>query len=355
MTAPISWQPNATADLVIRHLVEGRAVVLPSESTYEVAVSGLRPEALAALPANRAIVLGAGAELFDWMPHLRGAGARLMRKLGPGPVVLRANGGFASGLWPRLPKETQAAVARGGLLAVRWPNHPIWNELRQSGLPLVTAAIPGAVTAESAAKLVGKDDAVIVDGGATQYGGVPTVIRVEGGRCLVEQPGVLLQEQIDELAACYTLFICTGNTCRSPLADAICKKLVADELGCSPDELKGRGFCVQSAGLAAMMGSDVSPDAAIVAADYGADLTQHKSRMVTMEMLMWADHLFAMTHGHCYTLESILVEGMTLPRMLSPNMEDIADPIGGALADYRTCAHQIHACLQARLPEFLES
>jgi protein-tyrosine phosphatase len=103
------------------------------------------------------------------------------------------------------------------------------------------------------------------------------------------------------------------------------------------------------------MGTDASPDAATVAADYGADLARHKSRMVTMEMLMWADHLFGMTAGHCYTLESILVEGMTLPRMLSPHMEDIADPIGGAVADYRTCAHQIHACLQARLPEFLES
>ena len=77
--------------------------------------------------------------------------------------------------------------------------------------------------------------------------------------------------------------------------------------------------------------------------------------MVTMEMLAWADHLFAMTNGHCSTLESIALEGMAHPRMLSPVHQDIADPIGAELAAYRTCADQILTCLKARLPEILES
>jgi len=46
---------------------------------------------------------------------------------------------------------------------------------------------------------------------------------------------------------------------------------------------------------------------------------------------------------------------MAQPRMLSPNHEDIIDPIGAETAAYRTCAHQIMACLHARLPELLES
>ena len=44
------------------------------------------------------------------------------------------------------------------------------------------------------------------------------------------------------------LFVCTGNTCRSPLAEALCKRMLADRLGCEPGELEARGFVVRSGG-----------------------------------------------------------------------------------------------------------
>jgi protein-tyrosine phosphatase len=222
-------------------------------------------------------------------------------------------------------------------------------------LPFVSLAIPGAVTAEDAARLLGDQVAGVVDAGPTQLGGVPTVARIEGRQCIVEQPGLLDQEQVDALAVCRILFLCTGNTCRSPLAEALCVKLLAERLGCTPAALNQHGFLVQSAGLAAMMGGAASADGVRVAADLGADLSQHRSRMVTMEMLLWADHLFAMTAGHCYSIESIAAAGLPTARLLSPDEQDIADPIGGELADYRACAQQILACLEQRLPELLES
>src|SRR5262245_13326749 len=103
MTERISWQPNELPKQVIRHLLEGRAVALPTESTYEIVGSALNPDSLSQVSANQypALVLFDFGELFDWMPLLRGAGARLFRKLGAGSVTLRANGGYRIGLYDR--------------------------------------------------------------------------------------------------------------------------------------------------------------------------------------------------------------------------------------------------------------
>ena len=341
--------------------MEGECVALPTEASYELVASALHPgatERLRSLKAPEqtpAVVLFEHAQLLDWLPRLRGSGARLFRKLGPGPVGLRADAGCASGLLSRLPGPIRDMLVQAGRMTVRWPAHPIWGELGQAGLPLVSVPVEGGVNAEETAKHVGSVAACIVDAGATQFGGPVTIVKAVGRRCLVERLGVLLQEQIDELAVCRILFICTGNTCRSPMAERLCAKLLSDHLGCAPADLSQQGFCVQSAGMAAMMGGEASPDAVRVAAELGTDLASHRSRMATWEMFAWADHVFAMTAGQWYALRDIAAATMPPPSMLSPRHEDIADPIGGELADYRTCAHQILECLKERLPELLES
>ncbi len=274
--------------------------------------------------------------------------------MGAGPVMLRADAGFALGLWSRLPDGVRHNLVLDNRIGVRWPNHPIWRELRQFGIPLVSTPIPAGSNAAEAAQLRGVHVACVVDAGQTARSAVPTVVRVAGRRIAVEQPGAMSAEQIDELALCRIVFICTGNTCRSPMAQALCTKLLADALGCPPGELKRRGFCVESAGLAAMTGAQASPDAVSVVGELGAELADHSSRMVTLEVLQWADYLFGMTAGHCWTLESVPAP-IPAPRILAIDGTDIADPIGGAWADYKTCAHQILESLQQRLPELLEA
>ena len=354
-----TWQPNESCDLVIRHLVEGKCVALPTESTYEIVASVLHLEAGASMHRFEAaeqipaIILGDYANLFDWLPLLAGAAPRLFRKMGPGPLTLSADGGFSYGIWPRLPEESRRLVIREGRIAVRWPAHAIWDELRPIGLPLVSVPVKGATNAEVTAQLTGADCASIIDAGPTQYGAVPSFLQAADRRCCLLREGGLSREKIEQLALCRILFICTGNTCRSPMAEVLCAKLLADQLGCSPSELNQKGFYVQSAGLAAMMGAEASPDAVRVAADFGADLSGHRSRTASMEMLLWADHTFAMTGSHLYSLAGIA--NIPEPRLLSPAGEDIPDPISGELADYRTCAEQIIQCLKQRLPELLES
>ena len=66
---------------------------------------------------------------------------------------------------------------------------------------------------------------------------------------------------LHRIGARWTVFVCTGNTCRSPLAEGLCKKLLAERLGCPAEELPQRGFLVISAGIAAMMGGEAAAEA----------------------------------------------------------------------------------------------
>src|SRR5262249_43476051 len=104
--------------------------------------------------------------------------------------------------------------------------------------------------------------------------------------------------------SCHILFVCTGNTCRSPLAQAMCARLLADRLGCEPADLPARGFSVQSAGLAAMIGAEATAEAVAVAREMGADLSGHKSQPLTRELLAQTDLLFTMTQAHLHILNS---------------------------------------------------
>jgi protein-tyrosine phosphatase len=360
MPAILPWQPNATSDVVLSHLLAGDCVALPTESTYEIVGSALSVDAVHRLErfassSVGAIVISDYLRLKEWLPLLGGAGNRLIRKLGPGPITLQAEAGFTRGLWARLPDAARKLMVRHDLIAVRRPAHPIWAELGTVDLPLISVALAGGALAADVASLPGADVTCIVDAGPTAFGQLPSIAKAEGRRCMLLKEGGLTRDQFDDLTTCNILFICTGNTCRSPMAAGLCAKLLADQFGCLPGDLKQHGFSVQSAGLAAMMGAPASPDAIVVAAEFGADISAHSSSMITLDSLLSADHIFAMTAAHWYTMKSIPVAAMPEPRLLSPQDEDVSDPIGGERSDYLACANQILDCLRQRLPELLEN
>jgi len=152
---------------------------------------------------------------------------------------------------------------------------------------------------------------------------------------------------------CHILFVCTGNTCRSPLAQALCARLLADRLGCEPAELADRGFFVQSAGLAAMIGAEATAEAVAVARELGADLRGHKSQPITLDLLAQTDFLFAMTQAHLEMLAALDLPQRPVLSLLSGG-EDIADPIGCSPEVYRECGRQIRHHLETRLADLLQ-
>ena len=133
------------------------------------------------------------------------------------------------------------------------------------------------------------------------------------------------------------LFVCTGNTCRSPMAEGI-YNAKSVPLGLTPAE---------SAGIFAVPGDPVTPNAVTAAAAYGADISAHRARPVTAELLASCDVVFCMTPSHLAALVARFPDCAAKCRLLDEH--GIPDPYGGDLACYRQTAAAISAAIDAYL------
>ena len=126
------------------------------------------------------------------------------------------------------------------------------------------------------------------------------------------------------------IFICTGNTCRSPMAEGLFRAHGGEDK---------TGLTVASAGLFTQDGMPASQNAVAAAAELGADITAHRSRMLTPELARDARYLVCMTGAHYDRLCELFPDCADKVFTLLP--EDISDPFGGDLETYRRAAAEI--------------
>lgn len=133
------------------------------------------------------------------------------------------------------------------------------------------------------------------------------------------------------------IFVCTGNTCRSPMAEGLLRALL-DERGIDDVE-------VSSAGLMAVDGDRVSDNSAAAMREIGLDISAHRARKLTLEMLN-ADRIITMTASQAAMLRQFTDRAAPMPR-------EIPDPFGGDLDAYRRCRDAIRDALPTVLEELL--
>jgi glycine hydroxymethyltransferase len=145
----------------------------------------------------------------------------------------------------------------------------------------------------------------------------------------------------------HVLFVCTGNICRSPMAEGLFKKLVAGR-----DDIH-----VQSAGVSAGRGMPASRHAIQALSVDGVDLTNFRSQPVSEELVQQATHIFAMTRDHKRLIELFFPEAgekTYLVREFEPGAPDVPDPIGLGRETYERCRDTLKRALPVLL-QFIEN
>jgi protein-tyrosine phosphatase len=326
----------------------GGLVAFPTETVYGIGANPAMPGAVERLlqvrgsPAEKHLTLHL-ADVADVARHVPGPippiARRLMKRFWPGPLTIVIPTADGRGIGLRVPANRIASdlIARAGVPVV------VPSANRSGETPAVDAA----------AVLKAFDGQIewVVDGGATRFGKASTVVRIQGRSCEVLRDGAIPTSLVTELAFTTVLFICTGNTCRSPMAAALFRARLARTHGWAEDDLETRGFRVLSAGTAALPGGPASPAALDAVREHGARLDDHVAQPVTVSMVEEADRVYVMTESHLRTLREWVPGSADKIRLVDPGGSDIEDPLGGPPARYRECASRLSRAVEAAVRE----
>jgi tRNA threonylcarbamoyl adenosine modification protein (Sua5/YciO/YrdC/YwlC family) len=326
----------------------GRRIALPTETVYGFAAV---PEDEASVAALRELKGRDAAQPFTF--HIGNRAqldalamppppriARLIERYWPGPLTLILPGRHAPTVGVRMPAHgfTQRVLDA-------FPHGLFLSSSNRSGEPEL-------VDPDAIARAFPALDALF-DSGRSPLGRASTIVRLAGKALEVVREGILTRDEIFRAAAASCLFVCTGNTCRSPMAQALARARAARALGVPPAGLPARGLVLRSAGISTFGGMPASETAERALAEIGLDLSAHVSTQLTAADARRAARIYCLTGAHREQLLEMVPDVADKVALLAGSGEDIADPFGGPLEVYRETRERIDAAIARRLPEIV--
>jgi len=357
------WSAIREASAVLE---DGGVVVFPTETVYGIGARADRPRAMTKLRQAKGregakpftVHIARRRDAERYVPVMNRLARRFARKGWPGPLtmILAVPDPRSAAVAAEYDDDTLAAIYNENAIGLRCPDDAIARDLLAEAKGPVVAASANLAghspprTINEALKGLSEFVDVALDGGAAVYSRASTIVRVGENDFEVVREGVIDERMLKEFATVNLLFVCSGNTCRSPIATGLARRIVAERLDCDPERLEDRDVRIASAGVFAAAGLPAAENAKEVLARRGIDISRHRSQPLTVELVNRADYVFVMTPVHRAEVAALVPSAADRIIVLGDD-EEIADPIGKDLEAYERSAQTIERVLERRLTE----
>jgi L-threonylcarbamoyladenylate synthase len=345
----------------------GGLVAFPTETVYGIACRA-RADSIARLDEVKGRSEGKAytlhiADRSEVRRYISSVGMRaekLIDHAWPGPltIVFELDEDEIKKQRGRVEDDVFEILYRNSSVGIRCPDNPIAAALLRKTANAVVAPsanLPGEAPAVDAAgvlaQLSGRID-LLLDGGPCKYRMSSTVVKLGKNGLDILRIGAYSERELEAVSQIKFLFVCTGNTCRSPMAEGMFRKYLAEKLGAEVDRLEQMGYKVSSAGTIDVSGSPASPEAKKTCANRGIDISAHRSRRLSSQLVAESDLIYTMSGEH---RERVIAMSRQSPSkcVLIADDKDIPDPLGQGQDVYERCADSIERAVKKRIGELV--